>query len=363
MTAITSTGPLSDLPITRTLFPSGSRFYRQSATKWEFFSDGYRYFDTEPYRVHGMGYAPVSTDRSDPICGLRGALSARQQWEELCDAWAAEARDGRSARGLLADAKARALVRQLGGRTHSQDLDYYAARKVQHEAAMILSDRQTRVAHRSVADLARAGQPRRIAKLVPIYRQRRADAAKARAAKRLGKALVGERVGRAALDELIPTLRDKVSTQADQLIRCVVRAVGVIGEQCRADLSNMSTDESFSGKKSRNHKLEKTTLERVEHLSDWSSALITMRDFTQVGRSGWGSNGDYGSRGGNSYRCYLVVRDSTTGEAHILRVPPKFGNAGTQFFARFCGGRERIQAARDWCAEGAESGGRCYQSA
>jgi hypothetical protein len=176
--------------------------------------------------------------------------------------------------------------------------------------------------------------------------------AKARADKRLAKALAGERVGRAALDAIIPTLRDKVSTQADQLIACVVRAVGKIGEQCRSDLSRMETGESFTGKKSRNHHLVRTTLERVEHVSDWSSALITLRTFEQFGSSRWGSGDrNYGSRGGNKYECYLVVRDSTTGEAHVLRVPPKFGNSDTQFFGRFRTASERIKAAVAWSFE------------
>lgn len=116
---------------------------------------------------------------------------------------------------------------------------------------------------------------------------------------------------------------EQVHGDADAAIRQAVLLVGPIGEQCQRDLAAMRTDEDFGGKRGRHHKLERTTLHRVEHLADWSAALVTLRDYRSFGSSRMGS-GDrtYGSVGGSSYRCYLVVRDSTTGESHILRVPP-----------------------------------------
>jgi len=42
------------------------------------------------------------------------------------------------------------------------------------------------------------------------------------------------------------------------------------------------------------------------------------------------------------------VRDATSGDAHILRVPPKFGNPDTKFYREFRTDRERVQAAAAW---------------
>ena len=161
--------------------------------------------------------------------------------------------------------------------------------------------------------------------------------------------LLAGRIGREALEKMLPSLLEQVSHEADAAVRAAVIAVGRIGDQAANDLSRMRTGEDFSGKKGRHHKLERTTLCRVEHLADWSACLLTLRDYVSFGSSSWG-NGDrnYGSRGGSSFRVFLVVRDSTTGEAHILRVPPKFGNSDTQFFGKFSNARERIQAAVAW---------------
>lgn len=179
--------------------------------------------------------------------------------------------------------------------------------------------------------------------------QEREVQARQRAVQRLR---AGGKLGRDAIDAVLASGdlttggAHAVSTTADALVECVVRAVGTIGDQAREDLREMRTGEDFSGKRGRNHRLDRTTVERVEHLADWSAALVTLRDYRSFGSSSWGDR--YGSRGGSGFRCFLVVRDSSTREAHVLRVPPKFGNASTNFFAKFSGAKARIKAAVAW---------------
>jgi hypothetical protein len=221
-------------------------------------------------------------------------------------------------------------------------------RKVQREIRQILTERQQRRANRKIAEAARTGAPNRIAALIPEYQQRREQRRKESMRARLRKGTLG----RAAFEELLPELLEKVSADADAAIRQAVLLVGPIGEQCARDLQQMQTDEDFSGKRGRNHKLERTTLHRVEHLADWSAALVTLRDYASFGSSRWASGDNcYGSRGGSSHRCYLVVRDSTTGESHVLRVPPKHGNADTQWFRAQGGAVARVKAAVAWTFE------------
>ncbi len=168
---------------------------------------------------------------------------------------------------------------------------------------------------------------------------------------RLQSRTVNGRLGRKSLVDLLRQGKHyhEVSSAADGLVLSVVRQVGKIGEQLKRDLRQLQTDKSFSGKRGRNHLFERTTVERVQYLRDWSAALITLANYRQFGSFRWGSEyATYGSRGGCSYRTYLIVRDTTTSEAHLLRVPPKFGNSETAYFNRFRSDSERIRAAVAW---------------
>jgi hypothetical protein len=249
-----------------------------------------------------------------------------------------------TARELLAVQDARRQISRLGARNYAAALDRYAPRSVQREAKRLLATRAARVADRRVAELARTAEPGCMLGRMAAIRQARQKRQAAAAHKRL----LSGRLGRAALTRLIAerTHHEVVSAGADALVRATIAAVGTIGEQAADDLRRMRTDEDFSGKRGRHHKLERTTVCRIEHRRDWTAALITLRDYTSFGSHRWGDQ--YGSRGGSSFRCYLVVRDATRGTAHILRVPPKFGNSDTQFFGRFAGTAERIQAAVAW---------------
>ena len=47
-------------------------------------------------------------------------------------------------------------------------------------------------------------------------------------------------------------------------------------------------------------------------------------------------------------RAYLVLRDSTTGERHILRIPPRFGSTRSATWRRARSAEDLIQAATAW---------------
>jgi len=239
----------------------------------------------------------------------------------------------------------RPAMQSLGARTYSRATDQLARREVVRAALARLAERQARREARRVAEEARAGSPRRILDLAPEYRRRREERRHARALARLRAG----RLGRDAFEQLLPELLERVGEDADAAVRQTVLLVGPAGDQAQADLEAMRTDEDFSGRRGRHHRLKRTTLHRVEHRPDWSAALLTLRDYRSFGSSRWGGDEHrYGSRGGSSYRCYLVVRDSTTGEAHILRVPPRHGNADTDYYRRLGTPAARIDAAVAW---------------
>jgi hypothetical protein len=125
---------------------------------------------------------------------------------------------------------------------------------------------------------------------------------------------------------------NKVGVTANGAVELIARAVGTIGDQAQRDLRELRTSTEFTGKQGKHHKFEETTIDLLQIRRDWSAALVTMRDYKSFGRAGFDG---YEKRGGSSYRVYLIVRDTTTGEAHILRVPPKYGNGNTQFFQKF----------------------------
>lgn len=286
-------------------------------------------------------YSPSHTET------LRFAAEVRAQ--EICKSTC-------TARTILRNPQLREIAkRELITKSWSSELDPWAPRKVQREIKEILTCRSIRSNNRKYATRVASEEPGRILRLIPVYAARRA----AEKAEKARKRLLAGKLGREALEQLIAAgtyTGDSVSSEADALVRCAVRCVGTIGEQAESDLSLMQTDEEFRGKKGRNHKLERATVERIEYRKDWSAALITMRDYKSFGSSRWGDGG-YGSRGGSSFRCYLVVRDTTTGEAHILRVPPKFGNSDTNFFNSFAStvsygcrwAGDQLQGWNVWC--------------
>jgi hypothetical protein len=221
-----------------------------------------------------------------------------------------------------------------------------ADREVIREAVARLKSRSDRRSQRGIAAKARRGdEPGRILRLVDerrLQRRQREHAARARWEKRVAGAKLGLARARRELRDatILSRLTGRLSEVADGAIRLAVRCVGTIGEQAEDDLSRMRTGSVGSIRK--RHGLEiDTTLERIEALRDWSAALVTLRVHSHY-YSHRGCNGTHRRHvGGNKFDCYLVVRDSTTGEAHILRVPPKFGNSATSFFAAIGGAPKR----------------------
>lgn len=118
-------------------------------------------------------------------------------------------------------------------------------------------------------------------------------------------------------------------------VRMEVRDVGTIGEQVERDLGEaLAVDYSLStNRRNSRHLCQASNVHRV--LRSRRGKLIVMRDYTS-----WGSRGDdgYDTRRGVAFRSFLVVRDSTTGEAHVMRVPPKYGSGETHYESRIRGG-------------------------
>jgi len=204
---------------------------------------------------------------------------------------------------------------------------------VSAEAIRILRARAERRKARDVAEAARRGPSK--GRIVREAQSRRLTREQARR-QRISDRLAAGRLGRSTLRKLLLDQdwgsgyrhfasagygRTREENTA-ALVRAAVSLVGRIGDQCERDLTEFAAGESFRGKRGQYHVLEGSELEWIGIRRDCSAMLITMCDYCSFGRH----NGQrYESRGGPSYRCYLVVRDATSGEAHILRVPPRFG--------------------------------------
>jgi len=225
------------------------------------------------------------------------------------------------------------------------------ARAVIVEAIGRLKARADRRSCRGIAEAIRQAKPGRIVELAKKRRREREAAALARWQERVKTGKLGLSTVRATFrrPEIAQRFLGGKGDLVDGAVRLVVRAIGTIGDQVERDLAAMGTYENFDGKKGRNHKLEGVELERLQIRADWTAALITLRHYCSYGSSRFGS-GDrsYGSVGGSNCLTYLAVRDATTGEAHLLRLPPKYGDSRTQFFGRFGSEVERIQAAVAW---------------
>ncbi len=253
----------------------------------------------------------------------------------------------RTARELLAiPAERQAAWRALGS-----GKKYYASDRAPRssviEAVQILHLRHVRKSARGVAEAARRGDPNRIPGLLASRRAARAAAADNRLLVRLQRGTLGAAATKRLLADGTLRRLGLGTTRAisDQIVRAIVRCVGSIGEQAASDLRELRAFEDFSGKRGRHHKLEGSEIGSVQVGAGWREILLTVCDFCSFGS---GRGGDYHSQGGRSYRCYLVVRDSTTGEAHVLRVPPKFGNSDTNFYGTFASDRARVAGAVAW---------------
>jgi hypothetical protein len=283
-----------------------------------------------------------------------GDRACEQMWAAWCDQMAAQAKANRTASDLLRYAPGRTAVRALDGRRYSADTDYLAARSVVAEAKEILAARQDRREARKIADAARTARTGRIADQVVCRKtpeatyRRLHDGLKAR--KYTAARVRRELKAWAAHMWLAPDA--VIDLWASRDVGSFVGLIGKLGDQAKADLQQLECDatelpDRKRGKALNHHRFDASNIQSVQLLPDWSAAIITMRDFVSFGRRDHYSD-QYSTTRGVSFRAYLVVRDTTTKEAHILRIPPKFGNPATKFYGTFKSAAERVKAAVAW---------------
>jgi hypothetical protein len=120
----------------------------------------------------------------------------------------------------------------------------------------------------------------------------------------------------------------RATMTADEAVQAILDRVGHAGEQARADeeryfVSHSSEWETKRGTIGRDAR----AVSRAWTRPDGSAAIISYVEW-----GAWGQTSDRSPtgkpRGGIHHirvRAYLIVRDSTTGERHTIRVPPRFG--------------------------------------
>jgi hypothetical protein len=92
----------------------------------------------------------------------------------------------------------------------------------------------------------------------------------------------------------------------------VLAGIGPAGEQAQADESRYF--ETWNDRPS-NARVNCAEIDSIDVAGDGTAALVTRHVYTLYPRQLRSSE----------VECYLVVRDATSGERHVLRVPPKFG--------------------------------------
>lgn len=286
----------------------------------------------------------------------RGLQATANLWTELCDRSADSAREHRratwTAADLLRDATTRRLVYNLieTDRKYSADLDDYARRKPIAEAREILARRTARRNSRGGASpfqagryaaqctpkhvAAKIGDPKRKLKATYIRKQLGRPEVVAELSDdglliAASRCTLGKRQHRRIAEQRLQARRP-----SEALVRLVAEAIGTIEEQTERDLAEMVEDKQFEGKQGRNHWYQEDFVDRIQWSRDFSAALVTVKTVKSWGGSGYGGADYYGKQGGVGFRAYLILRDSTRGSAHVLRVAPKYGNAETQFFGR-----------------------------
>jgi hypothetical protein len=306
--------------------------------------------------LHGPGRAEAVRNGMDRVKRERGREAVRRQWQRLCSQQVEAARDHRRATMTAADLlrcrKTRdelyRIVRER--RKYSKRLDDHARRKVIAEARQRLADRERRRSDRRIAEDARTANPGRIARRAtcaavarrlgdPDRRHKRswirrqllrADVRKHLSADEIAAASQRCSLGRRQRAEIVRDLCRR--EQSERTVRLLAAQIGTIGKQAERDLAEFVESESLDGKRGKNHYYTRSSVKRVQIRRDLTAALVTMTDYRSWGAYGYGGADGYGKQGGVSFRAYLIVRDSTTGEAHIMRVRPRYGNAETNYY-------------------------------
>lgn len=116
-------------------------------------------------------------------------------------------------------------------------------------------------------------------------------------------------------------LSKSAKIEQEQEIEAILASVGPAGEQARADEQRyFEVAGSRSGSRA-----DQRELDLVVRSTAGDAAIITMAE-----RS-WYKGRPRGSR----FEVYLVLRDETSRERHVLRIPPKFGRFTSATFQQY----------------------------
>ena len=136
---------------------------------------------------------------------------------------------------------------------------------------------------------------------------------------------------------------------AEQAVDEILRRVGPAGEQCLADEARYLDAYDVEQYESRKHSgRDWRGISRARVAADGSAAILSYVEAGSYLHKG--SFGDPGAGGLHHLRihAYLVLRDATTGERHILRVPPRFGSTRSATWRRARSAEDLIHAATAW---------------
>jgi hypothetical protein len=167
--------------------------------------------------------------------------------------------------------------------------------------------------HRSASDVGRLYLPlARVVALAPERILRRAETASSYdAGARWGSYFIAPDAARQEL--LRRGLLPEGMTLGSSALEATLGEIGPAGEQALADEARYF--ETWNDRPS-SQRVNCAQIDTIDVTADGSAALITRHIFTLY-RSALRSS---------TVECYLVVRDATTGERHVLSVPPKFGS-------------------------------------
>jgi len=135
----------------------------------------------------------------------------------------------------------------------------------------------------------------------------------------------------AARGQIVETAHGRAWLTGRAVVAEVLRRVGPAGEQALADEARYTEEferPADGGKKGGICGGDYREVSAVWLAPDSSAAIIAYAEWGSWGVSGARARNGVGRGGLHHFRirAYLVVRDTTTGERHMIRVPPRFGS-------------------------------------
>ncbi len=129
---------------------------------------------------------------------------------------------------------------------------------------------------------------------------------------------------------------------AEEAVGEILRRVGPAGEQALADEARYFESFDEEQYESSNHSgRDWRAVSRAVVSSDESAAILSYVEAGSYLHKGvsWSDYADTGYAPGGlhhlRFAVYLVVRDSTSGERHVIRVPPRFGMTRSKTWQRY----------------------------